>query len=129
VKEPPEEGRQAPCKGRTAARQEASACVWRRSDVHYKTALALARRRDTIYVESIQPANMSRRPEPKPDGHDGYEHHGAKRTASLNKTASIRARDKSARQERATRARDALHPTPAEDGWVALGQVVSLGVS
>ncbi len=57
-----------------------------RSDFHHKTALALVRRYDTIYVEAIQPANLSRRPEPKPDGTGGYEHNGAKRKAGLNKS-------------------------------------------
>jgi putative transposase len=57
-----------------------------RSDFHHKTALALVRQYDTIYVEAIQPANLSRRPAPKPDGHGGYEHNGAKRKAGLNKS-------------------------------------------
>jgi IS605 OrfB family transposase len=57
-----------------------------RSDFHHKTALALVRRYDTIYIEAIQPANLSRRPEPKPDGTGGYEHNGAKRKAGLNKS-------------------------------------------
>ena len=41
-----------------------------------------------IYVEAIQPANLSRRPEPKPDenGNGGYEHNGASRKAGLNKS-------------------------------------------
>jgi putative transposase len=41
---------------------------------------------DTIYVEAIQPANVSRRPEPKPDGTSGYERNGATRKAGLNKS-------------------------------------------
>ena len=55
-----------------------------RCDFHHKTALALVRQYDTIYVEAIQPANLSRRPEPKPDGNGGYEHTGACRKAGLN---------------------------------------------
>jgi putative transposase len=47
--------------------------------------LALVRQYDTIYVEAIQAANLSRRPEPKPDGAGGYEHNGASRKAGLNK--------------------------------------------
>src|SRR5262249_12862287 len=38
-----------------------------RHDFHHKTALALVRAYDTIYVEAIQPANLSRRPAPRPD--------------------------------------------------------------
>jgi putative transposase len=56
------------------------------SDFHHKTALTLVRAYDTIYVEAIQPANLSRRPEPKPDGSGGYEHNGAARKAGLNKS-------------------------------------------
>jgi putative transposase len=57
-----------------------------RADFHHKTALALVQRYDTIYVEAIQPANLSRRPKPKPDGNGGYEHNGARRKAGLNKS-------------------------------------------
>ena len=60
-----------------------------RRDFHHKTALALVRAYDVIYVEAIQPANLSRRPEPKPDenGQIGtYEHTGASRKAGLNKS-------------------------------------------
>ena len=57
-----------------------------RQDFHHKTALALVRQYDTIYVEAIQPANLSRRPAPKPDGNGGYEHNGATRKAGLNKS-------------------------------------------
>jgi putative transposase len=58
-----------------------------RCDFHHKTALALVRAYDTIYVEAMQPANLSRRPAPKPDGSGkgGYEHNGATRKAGLNK--------------------------------------------
>ncbi len=57
-----------------------------RADFHHKTALALARVYDAIYVEAIQPANLSRRPDPKPDGNGGYEQNGAARKAGLNKS-------------------------------------------
>ena len=57
-----------------------------RTDFHRKTALALVRQYDTIYVEAIQPANLSHRPAPKPDGNGGYEHNGAKAKAGLNKS-------------------------------------------
>jgi putative transposase len=58
-----------------------------RADFHHKTALALVRAYDTIYVEAIQPANLSRRPAPIPDGQrGGYEHNGASRKAGLNKS-------------------------------------------
>jgi putative transposase len=39
-----------------------------------------------IYVEAIQPANLTRRLEPKPDGNGGYAHNGASRKAGLNKS-------------------------------------------
>ena len=57
-----------------------------RSDFHHKTALALVRQYDVIYVEAIQAANLSRRPAPKPDGAGGYGHNGASRKAGLNKS-------------------------------------------
>jgi putative transposase len=57
-----------------------------RSDFHHKAALALVCEYDTIYVEAIRTANLSRRPEPKPDGKGGYERNGATRKASLNKS-------------------------------------------
>jgi putative transposase len=57
-----------------------------RQDFHHKTALALVRQYDVIYVEAIQPANLRRRPEPKPDGNGHYEHNGASRKAGLNKS-------------------------------------------
>jgi len=57
-----------------------------RRDFHHKTALALVRAYDTIYVEAIQPANLSRRPAPRPDENGHYEHNGASRKAGLNKS-------------------------------------------
>src|SRR6516165_1957142 len=57
-----------------------------RSDFHHKLALYLVRAYDTIYVEAIQPANLSRRPAPKPDENGTYEHNGASRKAGLNKS-------------------------------------------
>ena len=38
-----------------------------RRDFHHKTALALVCQYDTIYVEAIQPANLSCRPAPQPE--------------------------------------------------------------
>jgi putative transposase len=55
-----------------------------RTDFQHKTALALVRQYDTIYVEAIQPANLSRRPAPISDGNGGYLHNGASRKAGLN---------------------------------------------
>jgi putative transposase len=55
-----------------------------RRDFHHKTALALVRQYDVIYVEAMQAANLSRRPEPKPDGNGGHHHNGASRKAGLN---------------------------------------------
>jgi putative transposase len=55
-----------------------------RTDFHHKMALALVRQYDTIYYEAIQPANLSRRPAPKPDGEGGYLPNGARRKAGLN---------------------------------------------
>jgi putative transposase len=57
-----------------------------RSDFHHKTALALVRQYDTIYVEAIAPSNLSRRPAPKQDENGTYEHNGASRKAGLNKS-------------------------------------------
>jgi putative transposase len=57
-----------------------------RSDFHHKSALALVRQYDVIYVEAIQPANLSRRPEPKQDENGIYQHNGASRKAGLNKS-------------------------------------------
>ena len=39
---------------------------------------------DTIYHEAIQPAKLSRRPAPLPDGNGGYLQNGASRKAGLN---------------------------------------------
>jgi putative transposase len=57
-----------------------------RSDFHHKVALALVRAYDTIYVEAIQPANVSRRPVPKQDTNGTYEYNGASQKAGLNKS-------------------------------------------
>jgi putative transposase len=57
-----------------------------RADHHHKTALALVRAYDTLYYEAIQPANLSRRPAPVPDGNGGYLQNGASRKAGLNKS-------------------------------------------
>ena len=57
-----------------------------RADFHHKTALALVRAYDTIYVEAIQPANLSRRPTPKQDEDGTYLHNGASQKAGLNKS-------------------------------------------
>jgi putative transposase len=57
-----------------------------RRDLHHKTALALVRAYDTISVEAIQPANLSRRPAPKQDEHGTYLHNGASQKAGLNKS-------------------------------------------
>src|SRR5262249_23739870 len=60
-----------------------------RQDFHHKTALSLVRDYDVIYVEAIQPANLSHRPAPKQDenGRIGtYEYTGASRKAGLNKS-------------------------------------------
>jgi putative transposase len=60
-----------------------------RQDFHHKTALMLVRTYDVVYYEAIQPANLSRRPAPVPDGngtHGGYLPNGARRKAGLNKS-------------------------------------------
>jgi putative transposase len=57
-----------------------------RLDFHHKTALDLVRAYDTIYVEAIQPANLSRRPAPRQDENGTYQHNGAARKAGLNKS-------------------------------------------
>jgi putative transposase len=57
-----------------------------RHDFHHKTALALVRAYDTIYVEAIQPATLGRRPAPKQDENGTYEHNGASQKAGLNKS-------------------------------------------
>jgi putative transposase len=53
---------------------------------HHKTALSLVRQYDTIYLEDLHVANMSRRPKPKPDGNGGYVLNGASAKAGLNKS-------------------------------------------
>jgi putative transposase len=57
-----------------------------RHNFHHQTALDLVRAYDVIYVEAIQPANLSRRPAPKQDEHGHYVHNGASRKAGLNKS-------------------------------------------
>jgi putative transposase len=59
-----------------------------RRDFHHKTALALVHAYDTIYVEVIHPAKLSRRPHPQPnaDGTGGYAHNGAMQKVGLNKS-------------------------------------------
>jgi putative transposase len=57
-----------------------------RQDFHRKTALDLVRDYDTVYVEAIQPANLSRRPAPKQDENGTYVHNGASQKAGLNKS-------------------------------------------
>jgi putative transposase len=44
-----------------------------RCDYHHKTALMLLRQYDVVYVEAIQPANLSRRPAPVQGEDGGYE--------------------------------------------------------
>jgi putative transposase len=57
-----------------------------RTNFHHKTALALVRSYDTIYLEDLQVANMSCRPAPKSDGTGSYLHNGASSKAGLNKS-------------------------------------------
>jgi putative transposase len=57
-----------------------------RADFHHKTALMLVRLYDVVFYEAIQPANLSRRPAPVPDGNGGFLHNGAARKAGLNKS-------------------------------------------
>jgi putative transposase len=55
-----------------------------RCDFHHKTALELVRAYDTISVEAIQPANLSRRPAPQQNEHGHSVHNGASQKAGLN---------------------------------------------
>ena len=78
-------------KGSKRCRKAAALCAKQhqqmrrqRQDFHHKTALALVRAYDTISVEAIQPASLSRCPAPKPDEHGTYEHNGASQKAGLN---------------------------------------------
>jgi putative transposase len=57
-----------------------------RTDFHHTTALALVRTYDVIYHEAIQPAHLSRRPAPNPDGEGSYLLNGARQKAGLNKS-------------------------------------------
>jgi len=56
-----------------------------RTDFQHNSARALVGEYDVIYVEAIQPANVSRRPAPKQDENGADEPNGASRTAGLNK--------------------------------------------
>ena len=56
-----------------------------RRDFQHKTALALVREYDVIYLEDLQVRNLSRRPQAKSDGNGGYLHNGAAQKAGLNK--------------------------------------------
>jgi putative transposase len=53
---------------------------------HHKTARALVRTYDTIYLEDLQVCNLSCRPAPKLDGAGGYLQNGATQKAGLNKS-------------------------------------------
>jgi putative transposase len=55
-----------------------------RRDFHHKTALALVRTFDVLYLEDLQVRNLSRRPAPTPDGNGSYLHNGASAKAGLN---------------------------------------------
>ena len=59
-----------------------------RRDFHHKTALALVRQYDALYLEDLQVAHLIKRPDPKPDpekpGH--YLPNGAAAKAGLNKS-------------------------------------------
>jgi putative transposase len=59
-----------------------------RRDFQHKTALALVRRYDRLYLEGLQIRNLSRRPAPipGPDGNGTYRHshNGAAATSGLN---------------------------------------------
>ena len=57
-----------------------------RADHHHKTALSLVRQYDTLDHAAIQPANLSRRPAPIPDGNGGYLPNGAARKAGLHQS-------------------------------------------
>jgi putative transposase len=57
-----------------------------RRDFHHKTALTLVRHYDVIYLEDLQVRNMSRRPEPKPDGNGGYLHNGVSAKSGRNRS-------------------------------------------
>jgi len=59
-----------------------------RHDLHHKTALALVRQYDVLYLEDLQVSNLSRRPQAKPDGTCGYAHNGASGKAGLNKASN-----------------------------------------
>ena len=56
-----------------------------RCDFQHKTALALVREYDVIYLEDLQVRNLSRRPQARSNGNGGYLHNGAAQKAGLNK--------------------------------------------
>jgi putative transposase len=49
-----------------------------RRDSHHKTALALVRQYDMLYLEDLQVRNLSRHSAPQPDGSGGYLHNRAR---------------------------------------------------
>jgi putative transposase len=58
-----------------------------RKDFHHKEARKLVNRYQTIVLEKLQPANMSKRPQPKQDEETGaYLPNGASAKAGLNKS-------------------------------------------
>jgi putative transposase len=57
-----------------------------RRDFHHKTALALIRQYNVLYLEDLQVRNMVRRPHAMPDGNGGCLKNGASRKAGLNKS-------------------------------------------
>jgi putative transposase len=57
-----------------------------RTDFHHTTALALVRQYDVLSVEARQPAHLSRRPAPVPDGNGGSLPNGASTKGGLTKS-------------------------------------------
>ncbi len=57
-----------------------------RRDFQHKTALALVREYDAIYLDDLQVRNLSRRPRAKSDSKGGNLHNGASQKAGLNKS-------------------------------------------
>jgi putative transposase len=88
-----QEGEPAPQEGDRVARQAAAPGASPASGspppdsatrLRHQAALALVRQDDVIYVEAIQPANLSRRPAAKPDSTGGDAYHGDSRKAGRN---------------------------------------------